>query len=94
MMKTANDILLKVLGALLIVAGALNGWQLLTEPIANNSIWTWRPFMILQVDKDWFVTTPAVALLTDGQVISAWEAKTPRVEDVYCVFGIAKTNAE
>ena len=50
MMKTANDIVLKALGALLIVAGVLKGWQLLTEPIANNSIWTWRPFMVLQVD--------------------------------------------
>jgi len=49
-MKTANDIVLKALGALLIVAGALKGWQLLTVPIANNSIWTWRPFMVLQVD--------------------------------------------
>jgi thiol-disulfide isomerase/thioredoxin len=49
-MKTANDIVLKALGALLIVAGGLKGWQLLTEPVANNSIWTWRPFMVLQVD--------------------------------------------
>ena len=81
-MKTANDIVLKVLGALLIVAGALKGRQLLTEPVANNSIWTWRPFMVLQVDKDWFVTTPAVALLTDGRVISAWEAKTPDLDTI------------
>jgi len=49
-MKTANDIVLKALGALLIIAGALKGWQLLTEPVANNSIWTWRPFMVLHVD--------------------------------------------
>ena len=49
-MKTANDIVLKALGGLLIVAGALKGWQLITEPVANNSIWTWRPFMVLQVD--------------------------------------------
>ncbi|MHC4241723.1 MAG: MauE/DoxX family redox-associated membrane protein [Planctomycetota bacterium] len=49
-MKTVNDIVLKALGALLIIAGALKGWQLLTEPVANNSIWTWRPFMVLQVE--------------------------------------------
>ncbi len=49
-MKTANDIVLKALGALLIVAGALKGWQLLTEPVANNSIWSYRPFLILTVD--------------------------------------------
>ncbi|NIU14382.1 MAG: hypothetical protein GWN76_10340 [candidate division Zixibacteria bacterium] len=41
---------MKTLAALLIVAGVLKGWQLLTEPVANNSIWTWRPFMVLQVD--------------------------------------------
>ena len=81
-MKTANDIVLKVLGALLIVAGALKGRQLLTEPVANNSIWTWRPFMVLQVDKDWFVTTPAVTLLTDGNVTSAWEAKAPDLDTI------------
>ena len=38
--------------------------------------------MVLQVDKDWFVTTPAVALLTDGQVISAWEAKAPDFDKI------------
>ncbi|NIT59612.1 MAG: hypothetical protein GWN00_26355 [Aliifodinibius sp.] len=42
--------MLKALAALLIVSGVLKGWQLLTEPVANNSIWTWRPFMVLQVD--------------------------------------------
>ena len=88
-MKTAIDIVLKVLGALLIVAGALKGWQLLTEPVANNSIWTWRSFMVLQVDKDWFVTTPAVVLLTDGQVISVWEAKAPDMDII--LESIAKT---
>ena len=49
-MKTANDIVLKALGTLLIVAGALKGWQLLTEPVANNSIWSYRPFLILTVE--------------------------------------------
>ena len=32
--------------------------------------------------KDWFVTTPAVALLKDGQVISAWEAKAPDLDTI------------
>ena len=49
-MKTANGIVLKALGALLIVAGVLKGWQLLTEPVANNSIWSYRPFLILTVE--------------------------------------------
>ena len=32
--------------------------------------------------KEWFVTTPAVALLTDGQVTSAWEEKAPDFETI------------
>jgi hypothetical protein len=32
--------------------------------------------------KEWFVTTPAVALLTDGSVISAWEEKAPDFEAI------------
>jgi len=32
--------------------------------------------------KEWFVTTPAVALLTDGTVNQAWEAKAPNFDTV------------
>jgi hypothetical protein len=32
--------------------------------------------------KEWFVTTPAVALLTDGTVTSAWEAQAPDMETI------------
>ncbi len=70
-MKTANDILLKALGALLIVAGGLKGWQLLTEPVANNSIWTWRPFMVLQVD---FELALGIWLLSNLFKKAAWLA--------------------
>ena len=48
-MKRANDIVTSLLGVLLIIAAVLKGWQLLTEPAANNSIWTYRPFLILPV---------------------------------------------
>lgn len=70
-MKTANDIVLKALGALLIIAGALKGWQLLTEPVANNSIWTWRPFMVLQVD---FELALGIWLLSGPFKKAAWLA--------------------
>ena len=32
--------------------------------------------------KEWFVTTPAVALLTDGKVKSAWEEKAPDLDTI------------
>ena len=34
----------------------------------------------LDQTKEWFVTTPAVALLTDGKVKFAWEEKAPDLE--------------
>jgi thiol-disulfide isomerase/thioredoxin len=36
----------------------------------------------LNQSKEWFVTTPATALLTDGQVKSAWEEKAPDFETI------------
>jgi hypothetical protein len=89
-MKPASDTVLKLLGVLLFAAAVLKGWQLLTEPVSNNDIWSYRPFLILQVcvlgrlaeSKEWFVTTPAVALLSDGQVKSAWEGKAPDLHTI------------
>jgi hypothetical protein len=37
----------------------------------------------LDQTKEWFVTTPATALLTDGQVKSAWEEKTPDFDTIF-----------
>jgi hypothetical protein len=36
----------------------------------------------LDESKEWFVTTPATALLTDGQVKSAWEEKAPDLDAI------------
>jgi len=36
----------------------------------------------LSSTKEWFVTTPAVALLTDGKVNHAWEAKAPDLDTI------------
>lgn len=49
-MKAVSSILLRLLGILLLIAAALKGWQLLTEPVANNDIWSYRPFLILTVE--------------------------------------------
>jgi len=32
--------------------------------------------------KEWFLTTPAVALLTDGKVAAAWEGKAPTFDTI------------
>ena len=48
-------------------------------PVSENSPCTLGR---LVETKEWFVTTPAVALLTDGQVTSAWEEKTPDFENI------------
>jgi thiol-disulfide isomerase/thioredoxin len=44
------DILLKVLGVLLLTAAVLKGHELLTVPLANGDPWSWRPFLIFQVE--------------------------------------------
>ena len=49
-MKSASDIVLKLLGVLLLTAAVLKGWQLLTEPMANSGIWTNRAFLIFTVE--------------------------------------------
>jgi hypothetical protein len=49
-MKAVSNTLLKLLGILLLIAAVLKGWQLITEPVANNRIWTYRPFLILTVE--------------------------------------------
>ena len=49
-MKSASDIVLKILSLLLLTGAVLKGRQLLTEPVANNDIWSYRLFLILVVE--------------------------------------------
>ena len=37
--------------------------------------------------KDWFVTTPAAALISDGKVGSSWEAKAPDFDAIVRILG-------
>jgi hypothetical protein len=60
-MKSASDILIKLLGILLLAAGVLKGWQLLTKPTVGSDIWSYRPFLILTVELEialaiWFLS--------------------------------------
>ena len=50
-MKTkASDIVLKALGLLLLTTAILKAHELLTVPMANNDIWSYRPFLVFQVE--------------------------------------------
>jgi len=51
-MKSASNIVLKILGVLLIVAAVLKGHELLTVPVAGRSIWTSRGFLIVQIELE------------------------------------------
>jgi len=60
-------------------------------PVSENS-----PCILgrLAATKEWFVTTPAVALLTDGKVTSAWEEKAPHFEEILQNVAKIQKNAE
>lgn len=49
-MKVMSNKVLKLLGILLLTGAMLKGWQLLVEPTVDNSIWSYRPFLILAVE--------------------------------------------
>ncbi|MCP4256963.1 MAG: hypothetical protein GY774_05480 [Planctomycetes bacterium] len=46
----ASDLVLKLLGVLLLTAAVLKAHELLTVPVANKDIWSYRPFLIFQVE--------------------------------------------
>ena len=47
---SASDVVLKALGLLLLAAAVLKGHELLTVPVANKDLFSWRPFLIFQVE--------------------------------------------
>jgi len=49
-MRKPSDITAKLWAIVLLIAAGSKAWQLLTEPVANNDIWTSRPFLILTVE--------------------------------------------
>jgi thiol-disulfide isomerase/thioredoxin len=68
---STSGIALKVLGLLLLTAAVLKGHELLTVPVANKDLWSWRPFMILQVE---FELALGIWLLSGIFKRSAWLA--------------------
>ena len=47
---SASDIILKALGVLFLTAAVLKAHELLTTPVANKDLLSWRPFLIFQVE--------------------------------------------
>jgi len=47
---SGSDAVLRILGLLLLTAAVLKGHELLTVPVANRGLWTWRPFLIFQAE--------------------------------------------
>ncbi len=70
-MVKASNIVVKILAIALLTAAVLKGWQLLTEPVANNDIWSYRPFLILTVE---FELALAIWLLSGLLKKAAWLA--------------------
>ncbi len=70
-MRKASNIVVKILAIVLLAAAVLKGWQLLTEPTANNNIWSYRPFLILTVE---FELALAIWLLSGLFKKAAWLA--------------------
>jgi thiol-disulfide isomerase/thioredoxin len=62
---------MKLLAVILLTAAVLKGWQLLTEPMANNNIWSYRQFLILTVE---FELALAIWLLSGLFKKAAWLA--------------------
>lgn len=71
MKLSANDIVLKLLGLLLLTAAALKGYELLTDPVANADIWSNRYFLIFTVE---FELALAIWLLSGLFKKLAWLA--------------------
>lgn len=45
-----SSLILRLLGALLVGAALLKGHELLTLPVANKDLWSYRPFLVFQVE--------------------------------------------
>jgi hypothetical protein len=58
------------------------GFATIEVPPYGSSIETNCTYGRLADMKEWFVTTPAVVLLTDGQVKQIWQEKLPEIDAV------------
>ncbi len=68
---SVSNVVLRALGLLLLTAAVLKGHELLTVPMANKDLWSWRPFLIFQVE---FELTLGIWLLSGLFKRLAWLA--------------------
>jgi len=66
-----SGVVLRGLGSLLLAASILKGFELLTTPVADNDIWSYRPFLVFQVE---FEMAMALWLLSGMYRRMAWIA--------------------
>ncbi|MHC4645392.1 MAG: hypothetical protein ACYTBJ_07810 [Planctomycetota bacterium] len=66
--------LLRIVEGILSVAAFLKGWQLLTDPVAGNDMWSYRLFLIFQVEFEFAL---AIWLLPGLFKKAAWLAGIP-----------------
>ncbi len=45
-----STVVMGLLGLLLLTAAVLKGYELLARPLANNNLWSYRPFLIFEVE--------------------------------------------
>ncbi len=79
--ERVRHVIFIMVGAILLVAAALKGHQLLTEPLANKNIWSYRPFLVLQVE---FELLLGLWLLSGIFVKAAWLASLA----CFCLFSL------
>ena len=72
-MKSTSNIAIKLSGILLLTAAVLKVRQLLTEPMANNDIWTSRIFLIFTVEFEIAPGNGNTQMAREGNAPS-WEA--------------------
>ncbi len=63
----------RFLGGMLLLAAVLKSHQLLTEPLANDNIWSYRPFLVFQVE---FELALGIWLLSGLFRTAGWLAAT------------------
>ena len=52
MRTVKNEMVLKTLGTLFFVAAVLKGYHLMSQPTANQDLWSYRLFSVLQVELE------------------------------------------
>ena len=72
-----HGVVVRALGGLLLLAAVFKGYELLTVPVANRDLWSWRPFLVCQVEFE---------LALGLWLLSGLFAKTAWLAGLVCFF--------